>query len=89
MILLKIDFWIAIKDYVLEVLPVTPEWNQIFSFLYKNRIKEDDVVSPSETGFSFQDILERFPLSQQELLNVKSSRSLELMKLVFTGNQCL
>lgn len=61
---------LALKDYFLEVLPHAPQYDQVCTFLYNNRIKEEDDINLMEAGFLFDDLLMNFQISEEELKNV-------------------
>lgn len=71
---------IALKDYLLEVIPAIPKCNQLYKFLYKNRLKEEDVINIRDFGFTFEELLETSPISEDEL---KNARRVLIMQLKF------
>ena len=62
--------FIAIKDYLLEVSPQTPNWGVIYKALYNNRIHEEDQMDLASCGTPFEDLVKRFPISEEELQGV-------------------
>lgn len=58
------------KDYLLEVIPHAPQYDQVCNFLFETRIKEEDNMDLMEAGHLFDDLLVKFQISEEELKNV-------------------
>jgi hypothetical protein len=54
------------------VTPQTPNWGLIYKFLENNKVYEEDQMNISECGILFDELLRRFPISEEELQGVNS-----------------
>jgi len=52
------------------VTPQTPNWGVIYKYLENNKVYEDDQMNLSSCGTLFDDLVKKFPISEEELLGV-------------------